>query len=62
MLTGTLYEFLLRVSNVRLIEFQKEQQGIAGDVRYQSPMKGQTSAGQIFGHKSINAASLFLIV
>ena len=54
---------LLTISNVRFIEFQKEQYGIAGDVNYQRPIKGQTSAGQIFDHKSINVlASLFLIV
>ena len=28
--------------------FQKEQHGIAEDVKYQSPIKGQTSAGQMY--------------
>ena len=49
---------------MRLIDFQKEQQGIDGDVKYQRPIKGQTSAGQIFDRKSLNAlaASLYLLV
>ena len=32
-----------------------------GDVKFQRPVKGQTSAGHIFDHKSINALAVWTL-
>ena len=57
---------LLLVTNVRFIEFQKEQllpTSKPGDVKYQHPIKDQTSAGLIFylDRKSINVLAAWTL-